>query len=54
MLVHIILSEKLEQQDLSILDIYKPSKQNRADALTKSLPPHLQYNLMKTLISKKD
>ena len=30
--------------------IYKPSKQNRADALTKALPPHILYDLMKTLI----
>ena len=34
--------------------IYKPSKQNQADALTKTLPPHLLYNLMKTLIFNKD
>ena len=33
--------------------IYKSSKQNRTDALTKVLPPHLLCNLMKHLSSKK-
>lgn len=30
--------------------IYKQSRQTRGDALTKALPPHILYDLMKTLI----
>ena len=30
--------------------VYKPSKQNWTDALTKALPPHLLYNMVKAII----
>ena len=52
MLVYIILSEKLEQKELSALFTNHLNK-NRVHALTKAQQAHLLYNLMKTLNFKK-